>query len=111
MCDALDMVSAGDADDMFRSQNLPLPSNSGRFTGELTYFDTGLGACGETTTNADLIVSMSHILFDAAGSSSSTGGNSNANPLCGRMIRAQRYNEAAGAMRSVDLRVVDRCTG
>lgn len=45
------------------------------------------------------------------GSSSSTGGNSNANPLCGRMIRAQRYNEAAGAMRSVDLKVVDRCTG
>jgi hypothetical protein len=27
------------------------------------------------------------------------------------MLRAQRYNEAAGEMRSVDLKVVDRCTG
>lgn len=50
-------------------------------------------------------------MFDAAGSSSSTGGNSNANPLCGRMVRATRFNEEAGAERSVDLKVVDRCTG
>ena len=27
------------------------------------------------------------------------------------MIRATRYNEEAGAERSVDLRVADRCTG
>ena len=50
-------------------------------------------------------------MFDAAGSSSSTGGNSNANPLCGKMVRAKRYDEADGAERSIDLRVVDRCTG
>ncbi|USW59393.1 Putative RlpA-like domain superfamily protein [Septoria linicola] len=94
-----------------RSQNLPLPNNSETHTGELTYFATGLGACGETNKNGDKIVSVSHLLFDASGSTSSNGGNSNANPLCGRMLRAQRYNEAVGAMRSVDLRVVDRCTG
>lgn len=27
------------------------------------------------------------------------------------MLRAQRYNEDVGQMRSVDLKVVDRCTG
>ncbi|RMY52860.1 hypothetical protein D0863_14130 [Hortaea werneckii] len=71
----------------------------------------GLGACGVTSTEDDFIVSLSHILFDAAGSSTDAGGNSNENPLCGRMLRATRYNEEASAQRSVDLRVVDRCTG
>lgn len=94
-----------------RSQSLPLPSNTEPNDGELTYYATGLGACGETNRNGDNIVAVSHLLFDASGSSSSQGGNSNANPLCGQMLRATRYNEEAGAMRSVDLRVVDRCTG
>ena len=56
-------------------------------------------------------MSISHFVFDAAGSSSSTGGNSNENPLCGRMVRASRFNEEYGAQRSVDLKVADRCTG
>ncbi|KAM0708593.1 hypothetical protein Q7P35_005245 [Cladosporium inversicolor] len=94
-----------------KPSNLPLPSNSQTFDGELTYFQTGLGACGETNTDSDMIVSVSHIIFDAAGSSSSKGGNSNANPLCGLMIRAERYDEDRGERRSVDLKVVDRCTG
>ncbi|RMY96891.1 hypothetical protein D0864_05008 [Hortaea werneckii] len=71
----------------------------------------GLGACGVTSTEDDFIVALSHVLFDAAGSSTDAGGNSNENPLCGRMLRATRYNEEANAQRSVDLRVVDRCTG
>ena len=91
--------------------SLPLPSNSETFAGDLTYYSPGLGACGETSTANDLIVSLSYILFDAAGSSTDTGGNSNMNPLCGRMLRATRWNEEAGEQRSVDLRVVDRCTG
>jgi len=56
-------------------------------------------------------VSISHIVFDAAGSSSSSGGNSNQNPLCSKMLRATRFDEEVGAERSVDLKVVDRCTG
>jgi hypothetical protein len=58
-----------------------------------------------------MIVSISHYVFDAAGSSSSTGGNSNQNPLCGMMVRASRYDESVGGQRSVDLKVADRCTG
>ncbi|KAI7474518.1 hypothetical protein KC357_g5162 [Hortaea werneckii] len=95
----------------FSKSNLPLPSNTDTFTGDLTYYQPGLGACGVTSTEDDFIVALSHILFDAAGSSTDAGGNSNENPLCGRMLRATRYNEEAGAQRSVDLRVVDRCTG
>ncbi|KAK0284888.1 hypothetical protein LTR35_000223 [Friedmanniomyces endolithicus] len=93
------------------NQDLPLPSNAQTFTGDLTYYGTGLGACGETSGDSDDIVSISHIVFDAAGSSSSQGGNSNNNPLCNQMLRASRYDADVGAERSVDLKVVDRCTG
>ncbi|KAK5129417.1 hypothetical protein LTR08_003273 [Meristemomyces frigidus] len=92
-------------------KNLPFPSNTDTFTGDLTYYGTGLGACGETSGDSDDIVSISHLLFDAAGSSSSNGGNSNNNPLCNKILRASRFDEEVGAQRSVDLKVVDRCTG
>jgi hypothetical protein len=84
------------------TQNLPLPSgNGGPYTGDLTYYAPGLGACGVTSQNSDKIVAISHIVFDAV----SVGSNPNANPLCGKKIRARRDDK------SVDLTVVDRCTG
>jgi hypothetical protein len=83
-------------------QNLPLPSNNGGpYRGDLTYYAPGLGACGIMSKNGDNIVSVSHLLFDAV----SKGSNPNQNPLCGKMIRARRSTG------SVDLKVVDRCTG
>ncbi|KAI9755049.1 MAG: hypothetical protein M4579_004453 [Chaenotheca gracillima] len=92
-----------------KAQDLPLPS--GRhfqtFQGDMTYYGTGLGACGVTSSDDDDIVSVSHFLFDA----SSTGSDPNANPLCGLVIRAARDDEQAGGRRSVDLTVVDRCVG
>ncbi|GAB7352038.1 hypothetical protein MBLNU459_g2550t1 [Dothideomycetes sp. NU459] len=89
------------------SHNLPLPTNSEEHVGDLTYYGTGLGSCGITSSDSDDIVAVSHIIFDAA----STGSDPNSNPLCGKMIRAERYDEQVGARRSVDLKVVDRCTG
>ncbi|KAB8226458.1 RlpA-like double-psi beta-barrel-protein domain-containing protein-containing protein [Aspergillus novoparasiticus] len=84
------------------NQNLPLPTtNGGPYTGDLTYYDPALGSCGITSSNSDLVCAVSHILFDAA----STGSNPNANPLCGMKVRVKR-GEA-----SVDVTVVDRCTG
>ena len=83
-------------------QNLSLPSNhGGPYRGELTYYAAGLGACGIDSKDGDNIVAVSHFLFDAV----STGSDPNQNPLCGKTIRARR---TAG---SVDLKVVDRCTG
>ncbi|OQO02677.1 hypothetical protein B0A48_12206 [Cryoendolithus antarcticus] len=67
-----------------KNQNLPLPTNTDKHVGEFTYYGTGLGACG---------------------------GNSNNNPLCGLMLRASRFDEEVNAQRSIDLKVVDRCTG
>ena len=86
-------------------QDLPLPSNTQTFTGDLTYYSPGLGACGVTSSNTDDICSISHFLFDAE----SKGSDPNANPLCGLKIRATRFDEQVNSQRSVDLTVVDRC--
>ncbi|KAH9845127.1 expansin-related protein [Teratosphaeria destructans] len=104
-------LSVGLSHDHSHSSTLPLPSDTQTFTGDLTYYAPGLGACGTTSTASENIVAVSHLLFDAAGSTSSNGGNSNSNPLCGKMLRIRRFDQAVGEERSVDLRVVDRCTG
>ena len=78
-------------------QNLPLGSQA--YTGDLTYYGPGLGACGVTSSDTDHIVSISHFTFDAV----SKGSNPNANPLCGHKLRAIRNGN------SIDLTVVDRC--
>ncbi|PNS16301.1 Papain inhibitor [Sphaceloma murrayae] len=90
-----------------RAQNLPLPSNRDIFTGDFTYYDPGLGACGVTSSSSEDIVAVSHVIFDAA----RTGSDPNSNPLCGRRLRASRFNEQTGSQQSVDLTVVDRCVG
>ena len=79
-------------------QHLPLGSQT--YTGDLTYYGPGLGACGVTSSDTDHIVSISHFTFDAV----SKGSNPNANPLCGHKLRAVRNGD------SIDLTVVDRCT-
>lgn len=88
-----------------RSQNLPLPTRSEIYQGDLTYYAPGLGACGITSTDGDDICAVSHIIFDTV----SKGSNPNANPLCGLKIRATRYDQRVNAQRSLDLTVVDRC--
>lgn len=90
-----------------RDQNLPLPNNSEKHTGDLTYYGVGLGACGISSADNQNVVAVAHSLFDAA----STGSDPNANPLCGQKIRATRFYAEVGSERSVDLTVVDRCVG
>lgn len=90
-----------------RVQNLPLPTNRETHTGDLTYYSPGMGACGIVNSESDKIVAISHLVFDAA----QVGSNPNSNPLCRKKIRVSRFNEQAGAQRSVDLTVTDRCVG
>lgn len=91
------------------AQNLPLPSNTGIFTGDLTYYDPALGACGITSSSSESICAVSHLVFDAAGEGLT---DPNANPLCGKKIRITRnYVEIGVGNRSVDVKVVDRCVG
>ncbi|OTA90081.1 hypothetical protein M434DRAFT_98470 [Hypoxylon sp. CO27-5] len=90
------------------TEDLPLPDNRDVFTGELTYYDPALGACGIRSTSSEDIVSVSRIIFDAA----SQGSDPNRNPLCHKTIRVTRsYVEAGEGNRSVDVTVVDRCVG
>jgi len=92
-----------------KAANLPLPTNRGIFTGDLTYYSPGpgYGACGYENTSTDSICAVSHIIWDA----SSTSSNPNNNPLCGKKIRITRYDSTVGGNRSVDVEVVDRCVG
>lgn len=92
-----------------KAKNLPLPSNTATFTGDLTYYSPGpgYGACGYENTSQDSICAVSHIVWDAA----STSTNPNANPLCGKKIRITRYDASKGGNSSADVMVVDRCTG
>lgn len=88
-------------------KNLPLPDGAETYTGDLTYYNPALGSCGITSTDNDPIVAVSHYTYDAM----QKGSDPNQNPLCGRKIRAQRVNEKTGKQVSIDLTVVDRCTG
>ncbi|KKZ65053.1 hypothetical protein EMCG_01293 [[Emmonsia] crescens] len=82
--------------------NLPLPSaHGGPYTGELTYYAPGLGACGIESAPSEAVCAVSQYLYDAV----STGPNPNTNPLCGKRLRLRKGG------RSVDVTVVDRCVG
>ncbi|CAG8651661.1 30454_t:CDS:1, partial [Racocetra persica] len=69
-------------------------------TGDITFYDVGLGACGSRNTNSDLICALSSILFG-----NSPGGNPNKNKNCGRKVQVSCGSE------SVTVTVVDRCAG
>ncbi|KAL1748849.1 RlpA-like double-psi beta-barrel-protein domain-containing protein-containing protein, partial [Schizophyllum fasciatum] len=66
------------------------------FSGDGTYYAAGLGACGITNSDTDMI---------AAISSTGATGNPNENPICGKQIRAT-YGSA-----SVVVAITDRCAG
>lgn len=89
---------------LYRDQNLPLPSNAQTFTGDLTYYNPALGACGIESNDDSPICAVSHITFDAV----QTGTDPNQNPLCGKKIRLRRKKED-GKTVSIDVTVVDRC--
>ncbi|KAF8916105.1 plant expansin [Mucidula mucida] len=70
--------------------------------GEGTYYDPGLGACGITNVATDLIVAVSHTLYDTYPGATA---NPNLNPICNKKLTAN-YNG-----RSVTVTVTDKCAG
>ncbi|KAI0343376.1 plant expansin, partial [Trametopsis cervina] len=68
-----------------------------------TFYETGLGACGKTNHDSDLIAAVSHTLFDEY--PGYNGANPNHNPICGKKIKATYKGK------SVTVKVVDRCVG
>ncbi|KAJ5177620.1 Barwin-related endoglucanase [Penicillium coprophilum] len=81
--------------------NTHSPAAGQAFGGDLTWYNTGMGACGWFNNGGDHICAVSHIVFDRA----NVDGNPNHNPLCGRLIHIQRGD------RGIDVTLVDRCEG
>ncbi|KAL9551805.1 hypothetical protein MBANPS3_004076 [Mucor bainieri] len=73
-------------------------SSSGDFSGDATFYNTGLGSCGWDSSNSEMIVALNHGQME-------NGANSNLNKLCGKSIIA------TGPKGSVTVKVVDTCPG
>jgi hypothetical protein len=74
---------------------------SGVQTGQGTFYDAGLGACGITNKDSDFIVAVSWRLFDNYPGYNKV--NPNSNPICGKRIRATYQGK------STTVTVTDRC--
>ena len=85
------------------SDNDDSSSSGGSFTGQATFYAPGLGSCGDTNSDTDLICAVSQSLYD--GFEGFTGSDPNSNPICGRKIKATYEGK------SVTVTVVDRCVG
>ncbi|KAJ7088409.1 barwin-like endoglucanase [Mycena belliarum] len=72
------------------------------YSGDGTFFEPGLGACGNTNTASDFIVAVGHGIFDSFPGATA---NPNNNPICGRKLIATHGG------RSVTVEVQDRCAG
>ncbi|KAG8972784.1 hypothetical protein FRB90_010140, partial [Tulasnella sp. 427] len=78
-------------------------SGSGKtYTGDGTFYSTGLNACGTYDKDSDFIAAASHALFD---SFPGANGNSNENPICNKRVRACRQGQCC------TVRITDRCAG
>ncbi|KAJ5355929.1 hypothetical protein N7517_010538 [Penicillium concentricum] len=94
-------ITSQDDDQASHGNNTHNPTAGQAFGGDLTWYETGLGACGWFNNGGDHICAVSHIVFDRA----NVDGNPNHNPLCGRLIHIQRGD------RGIDVTLVDRCEG
>lgn len=72
------------------------------YSGDLTWYQTGMGACGCTSGQSDAIVAVSESLFDQF----TIAGNPNLNPLCGKQVSITGANG-----QPYTATIVDRCTG
>ncbi|KAF1838291.1 hypothetical protein BDW02DRAFT_594751 [Decorospora gaudefroyi] len=88
-------------------QDASLFNGAQSFTGDLTFYNPSVGACGLKNTDSDLVVSISKLRFD----SQTPGSSPNLNPLCGQKIRAGRIDERTGQPATVEAMIVDRCVG
>lgn len=66
--------------------------------GEGTYFDVGLGACGQYSVNTDYVAALNHVQFGDYV-------NGALSPACGMCL------EVSGPLGAVRVKVVDKCPG
>lgn len=72
----------------------------GSYSGDLTWYDTGMGSCGVTSSSTDAIVALSHVLMTPL-----NGANPNTNPLCGKKINITYGGKTMTAT------ILDTCPG
>ncbi|KAJ5496498.1 hypothetical protein N7463_008485 [Penicillium fimorum] len=99
--DPHETITSQDVGNPSQWNNTHSPAAGQAFGGDLTWYNTGLGACGWFDNEGDHICAVSHIVFDRA----NVDGNSNHNTLCGWLIHIQRGD------RGIDVTLVDRCEG
>lgn len=80
-----------------------LAASGTEYSGDLTWYDVGLGACGLTSTSDEAIVAISQKIFDSPDYATA---NPNLNPLCGKYVTIKGKNG-----QSYQAKVVDRCVG
>jgi expansin (peptidoglycan-binding protein) len=73
------------------------------YTGQGTFYATGLGACGITNNDGQDIAAVSHMFFDAF--PGYNGINPNTNPLCGKTARVTYQGT------TIEVQLTDRCGG
>jgi len=78
-------------------------SNGQTYTGQGTYYDTGLGACGIVNTNTDFIAAAAKSFFDSY--PGYDGVNPNHNPMCGKIASVTYQGK------NVQVSLTDRCEG
>lgn len=78
------------------------PMSGKSYSGDLTYYDPGLGACGITSGSDEHIVAVSEVTFDLF----TPNGNPNNNPLCG-----QKVSITGSSGSTYEATIVDRCVG
>lgn len=79
---------------------ISVPPRGKTFSGDATFYEVGLGACGKVNNDNQFIVALNHDMFDP-----SPGNNPNKNKNCGRKMKVS-YKK-----KSVTVTVVDRCGG
>lgn len=79
----------------------PSTSTGGEFSGEGTYYDPEMGACGNVNSGDEKVVAISQYLFDKY----TPNGNPNKNSLCGKKINASYEGK------TVEVTIVDICVG
>ncbi|KAK7694839.1 hypothetical protein QCA50_002027 [Cerrena zonata] len=73
------------------------------YSGDGTFYDTGLGACGITNSDSDFIAAIGHGGFDSF--PGYNGANPNNNPICNKEALVHYQGK------SVKVKITDRCGG
>ncbi|KAF9266664.1 hypothetical protein L218DRAFT_742971 [Marasmius fiardii PR-910] len=72
------------------------------YTGDVTWYTPGLGACGHVNSAADLIAAVASPIYDTFPGATA---NPNLNPICSRKATVKYQGK------SVTVAIVDKCPG